>query len=75
MALGQVMPAEIERRLKNLERQVAALMKEKKERENTASVTETVEFKVEERTKKVPQKTGPTKRTLKRRAAKATKAT
>lgn len=59
---GQVIPSEIERRLKNLERQVAALMAEKKERENKMTVTETVEIKVEE--------TAPVKKTRKRRTAK-----
>ena len=62
MAFGQNIPAEIERRLKQLERQVAVLMKEKKERENTPTVTETVEIKVEE--------SAPVKKTRKRRTAK-----
>ena len=62
MAFGQNIPAEIERRLKQLERQVSALMKEKKERETTPTVTETVEIKVEE--------TAPVKKTRRRRAAK-----
>jgi len=70
MAFGQVIPAEVERRLKQLERQVAALMAEKKRRENTPYVTETVEIKVEEKTKKTSQTSGPDKRTIRRRAAK-----
>ncbi|KKL84785.1 hypothetical protein LCGC14_1961230 [marine sediment metagenome] len=59
---GQVISPEIERRLKQLERQVAVLMAEKKERENTPSITETVEIKVKE--------TAPVKKTRKRRARK-----
>lgn len=62
MGLGQDIPAAIERRLKQLERQVSVLIAEKKERENTTSVTETVEIKVEETT--------PVKKTRKRRARK-----
>lgn len=62
MAFGQFGLASVERRLKDLERQVAVLMSEKKERENTASVTETVEIKVAE--------AAPIKKTRKRRAAK-----
>lgn len=59
---GQAIIPEVERRLTQLERQVAVLMKEK----NTVPVvTETVEITVKEKAEKTP-----TKRTLKRRALK-----
>ncbi len=61
---GQAIMPEVERRLTQLERQVAVLMKEKEQKNTVPAVTETVEIKVEEKTK------APTKRTLRRRAQK-----
>lgn len=60
MTLGQDIPAVIERRLKQLERQVAVLMREREQ--NQMTVSETVEIKVEE--------TAPVKKTRKRRTTK-----
>ncbi len=60
MTLGQDIPAVIERRLKQLERQVAVLMREREQ--NKMTVSETVEIKIAE--------TAPVKKTRKRRTAK-----
>lgn len=64
MAFGQVIPAETERRLKQLERQVAVLMREREQ--NRMTVSENVEIKVTEKT----EETAPVKKTRKRRTAK-----
>lgn len=60
MALGQDIPAAIERRLKQLERQMAVLMRDREQ--NKMMVSENVEIKIEETT--------PVKKTRKRRARK-----
>lgn len=60
MALGQDIPAAIERRLKQLERQVSVLMREREQ--NKMTVSENIEIKVEE--------AAPVKKTRKRRARK-----
>ena len=60
MTLGQDIPAAIERRLKQLERQVSALMREREQ--NKTMVSENIEIKVEE--------AAPVKKTRKRRARK-----
>lgn len=64
MTLGQDIPAVIERRLKQLERQVAVLMREREQ--NQMTVSENVEIKVAEKV----EETAPVKKTRKRRAAK-----
>ncbi len=64
MAFGQAIPAEIERRLKQLERQVAVLMREREQ--NRMTVSENVEIKVTEKV----EETAPVKKTRKRRARK-----
>ena len=64
MAFGQAIPAEIERRLKGLERQIAVLMREREQ--NRMTVSENVEIKVTEKT----EETTPVKKTRKRRARK-----
>ncbi|KKN36849.1 hypothetical protein LCGC14_0769410 [marine sediment metagenome] len=64
MAFGQAIPAEIERRLKGLERQVAVLMREREQ--NRMTVSENVEIKVTEKV----EETAPVKKTRKRRTAK-----
>ena len=64
MAFGQVIPAEIERRLKELERQVAVLIREREQ--NRMTVSENVEIKVTEKV----EETAPVKKTRKRRTAK-----
>ncbi len=64
MAFGQVIPAEIERRLKELERQVAVLIREREQ--NRMTVSENVEIKVTEKV----EETVPVKKTRKRRTAK-----
>lgn len=61
MVFGQNIPAEIERRLKHLEQQVAVLMREREQ--NRMTVSENIEIKVVE-------ETVPVKKTRKRRTRK-----
>lgn len=61
---GQVTPPEIERRLKELEQQIAVLMREREQ--NRMTVSESVEIKVTEKV----EETAPVKKTRKRRTAK-----